>query len=122
MCTRRNHIYCWVMKKEYKKPGLRMGDFLIISWVFLRMPELKDEHGWPRTLLSCPTLLYSSPILVTELRVGLAKTDGWDGMMMGWDDMEMMGWDDMMVTGWDSMRMMGWENMRLTGWENTMMT
>ena len=42
---------------QEKKPGLRMGDIFVILWVFLRMPELKDEPGWLGILLFYPTLL-----------------------------------------------------------------
>src|SRR5882672_10369925 len=101
MYTRRNHIDCRSTKKEYKKPGLMLDDFFVISWVFLRMPELKYEPGRPETLLSYPTLLYSSPILVIDLRAGLDETDGLDGMMTRQDDTRMMGRDNMMQ--WDDM-------------------
>src|SRR5882672_6481933 len=106
MYTRRNHIDCWSMKKEYKKPGLMLDDFFVISWVFLRMPELKDKPGQPETLLSYPTLLYSCPISVIDLRAGLDETDGLDGIMRRRDDTGMTGGDNMMTTGRDSTRMM----------------
>src|SRR5882672_9152673 len=108
-------------------------DFFVISWFFLRMPELKDEPGWPETLLSYPTLLYSSPISVIDLRAGLDEMDGLDRMMTRWNDTGMTGGDNMMVMGQDSMRMtsrddtmmMGRDNtrmmgMRMTGWDNMM--
>src|SRR5882672_7440523 len=126
MYTRRNHIDCRSTKKEYKKPGLMLDDFFVVSWVFLRMPELKDEPGRPETLLSYPTLLYSSPILVIDLRAGLDEMDGLDGMTTRWDDMGMTGGDNMMATGQDSTRMtsqddtmmMGRDDMRMMGRNN----
>src|SRR5882672_9900208 len=126
MCTRRNHIDFWSMKKEYKKPGLMMDDFFVILWVFLRMPELKDEPGQPETFLSYPTLLYSSPISVIDLRAGLDETDGLDGMLMRQDDTGMTGGDNMMAMGRDSTRMMsrddvmmmGRDDTRMMGWDN----
>src|SRR5882672_9311402 len=105
MYTRRNHIDCRSMKKEYKKPGLMSDDFFVVSWVFLRMPELKDEPGRPETLLSYPTLLYSSLISVIDLRAGLDEMDGLDGMTRRRDDTGMTGGDNTMVMGRDSMRM-----------------
>src|SRR5712664_3674112 len=113
MYMRRNHIDCWSMKKEYKKPGLIMDDFFVILWVFLRMPELKDEPGQPETFLFYPTLLYSSPISVIDLRVGLDETDGLDGMTTRWNDMGMTGGDNTMVMGRDSMRMMSRDDMMM---------
>src|SRR5882672_10289613 len=118
MCTRRNHIDFWSMKKEYKKPGLMLDDFFVILWVFLRMPELKDEPGWPETFLFYPTLLYSSPISVIDLRAGLDETDGLDGMTMRWNDTGMTGRDNTMVTGWDSMRMTSQDDTMMTGWDD----
>src|SRR5882672_8405815 len=122
MYTRRNHIDCRSTKKEYKKPGLMLDDFFVISWVFLRMPELKYEPGRPETLLSYPTLLYSSPILVIDLRAGLDEMDGLDGMMRRRDDMGMTGGDNTMTTGWDSMRMTSRDDTMMTGQDNTRMT
>src|SRR5882672_10831010 len=121
MCTRRNHIDFWSMKKEYKKPGLMMDDFFVILWVFLRMPELKDEPGQPETFLFYPTLLYSSPISAIDLRADLDEMDGVDGMMMRRNDMGMMGGDDMMVMGWDSMRMMSRDDTMMMGQDDTRM-
>ena len=71
------------------------------------MPELKDEPGRLETFLFYPTLLYSSPILVIDLRADLDETDGLDGMTTSQNDTGMMGRDNMMVTGQDSMRMIG---------------
>src|SRR5467141_2803860 len=110
------------MKKEYKKPGLMLDDFFVISWVFLRMPELKDKPGWPETFLSYPTLLYSSPILVIDLRAGLDETDGLDRMTTRWDDMGMTGGDNTMETGRDSMRMTSQDDMMMVGRDDTRMT
>src|SRR5882672_6621610 len=92
--------------------------FFVISWVFLRMPELKDEPGWPENFLSYQTLLYSSPISVIDLRAGLDETDGLDGMMTRWDDTGMTGGDNTMETGRDSTRMMGRDDTRMTGRDN----
>ena len=89
------------------------------------MPELKDEPGRPETLLSYPTLLYSSPISVIDLRAGLDETDGLDGMTRRRDDMGMTGGDNTMATGQDSTRMTSRDDMRMTGrdnmtqWDNT---
>src|SRR5882672_7092720 len=106
MYMRRNHIDCQSMKKEYKKPGLMSDDFFVISWVFLRIPELKDKPGQPETLLSYPTLVYSSPISVIDLRAGLDETDGLVGMTRRQDNTGMTGRDNTMATGRDSTRMM----------------
>src|SRR5882672_1336356 len=122
MYMRRNHIDCRSMKKEYKKPGLMLDDFFVISWVFLRMPELKDKPGWPETLLSYPTLLYSSPISVIDLRAGLDETDGLDGMTRRRDNTGMTGGDNMMATGWDSTRMTSRDDTMMTGRDDTRMT
>src|SRR5882672_11034309 len=115
---RRNHIDFRSTKKEYKKTGLMMDDFFVILWVFLRMPELKDEPGWLETFLFYPTLLYSSLILAKDLRADLDKTDGLDGMMTRQNDTGMTGGDDMMVTGRDSMRMMSRDDTMMMGWDN----
>src|SRR5467141_2880910 len=109
------------MKKEYKKPGLMSDDFFVISWVFLRMPELKDEPGPLETLLSYPTLLYSSSISVIDLRAGLDEMDGLDWMMTRWDDMGMMGGDNTMATGQDSTRMTSRDDTMMTGRDDTRM-
>src|SRR5882672_7169222 len=122
MYTRRNHIDCRSTKKEYKKPGLMLDDFFVISWVFLRIPELKDEPGWLETFLSYPTLLYSSPISVIDLRAGLDKTDGLDGMTTRRDDTGMTGGDNTMETGWDSTRMTSRDDTMMTGQDDTRMT
>src|SRR5467141_3907823 len=108
------------MKKAYKKPGLMLDDFFVISWVFLRMPELKYEPGRPETLLSYPTLLYSSPISVIDLRAGLDETDGLDGMTTRWDDTGMTGGDNTMETGRDSTRMTSRDDTRMMGRDNMM--
>src|SRR5882672_2956663 len=118
---RRNHIDCRSTKKEYKKPGLMSDDFFVISWVFLRMPELKDEPGQLETLLSYSTLLYSSPISVIDLRAGLDETDGLDGMTRRRDDTGMTGGDNTMMTGWDSTRMMSRDDTIMTGQDNMRM-
>src|SRR5882672_8758184 len=122
MYMRRNHIDCRSTKKEYKKPGLMSDDFFVISWVFLKMPELKDEPGWPETLLSYPTLLYSSPISVIDLRAGLDETDGLDGMTTRRDNMGMTGGDNTMEMGRDSTRMTSWDDTMMTGRDDTRMT
>src|SRR5882672_7329250 len=96
--------------------------FFVISWFFLRMPELKDELGRPETLLSYPTLLYSSPISVIDLRAGLDETDGLDGMMTRRDDMGMTGRDNTMEMGRDSTRMTSRDDTMMTGRDDTRMT
>ena len=86
------------------------------------MPELKDKPGQPETLLSYPTLLYSSPISVIDLRAGSDETDGLDGMTTRQNDMGMTGGDNMMVTGWDSTRMTSRDDTMMTGRDDTRMT
>src|SRR5467141_121622 len=95
--------------------------FFVISWFFLKMPGLKDEPGRPETLLSYPTLLYSSPISVIDLRAGLDETDGLDGMMTRRNDTGMTGRDNTMVMGWDSTRMTSQDDMVTMGWDDTRM-
>ena len=63
-CTRRNHIYCWVMKSDYKKlgrkkPGLWTEDFFVIFF-FVGWPGLEDDCGHPRRsfILSTPLLSF----------------------------------------------------------------
>src|SRR5882672_8653301 len=90
-------------------------DFFVISWFSLRMPELKDEPGWPETLLSYPTLLYSSPISVIDLRAGSDETDGLDRMTTRRDDTGMTGGDNTMETGQDSTRMTSRDDTMMTG-------
>src|SRR5882672_2803954 len=121
MCTRRNHIDFRSTKKEYKKTGLMMDDFFVILWVFLRMPELKDEPGWLETFLFYPTLLFSSPISVIDLRAGLDEMDGLDRMTSRQNDTGMMGGDNTMVMGRDSTRMMSQDDMVMTGRDDTRM-
>src|SRR5467141_3452496 len=109
------------MKKEYKKPGLMTDDFFVILWGFLRMPELKDEPGWPENFLFYPTILYSSPVSVIDLRADLDETDGLDRMMMRQNDTGMMGQDNTMVMGRDSMRMTSWDDTMMMGQDDMRM-